>query len=278
MKATEKWTVGRKAISPDKTPYRDFQILRTIKLTLVFIIKLVETNPVSMNCLIVDDDILSLTALRHLLTMDKSLTLIAECSDAAEAYKKIIDNQIDLLFLDIEMPEMNGIDLVRSLAGKRPMIIFTTSGTAYAAEAFDLNVVDFITKPVMSLRFLQAVTKAKELNRVNSFELETKGDEFVFIRDSNIIRRLRLDDIIYLEAMGDYVKICLSKMDYTIHSTLKGVEQKLNHRNFLKVHRSFIVNISKIDTMDGGMLIMEGNLVPVSDAYRAVLNRRMQIL
>ena len=231
-----------------------------------------------MNCLVVDDNKMELAAVKQLISLDTSLHLIGECTDAADAFQKILDHPIDLLFLDIEMPELSGIELVKSLDGKRPMIIFMTSGTEYAAEAFDLNVVDFITKPLVPARFLQATTKAKELNKVKSFSLEPRNDEFIFIRDSNIIRRIKLDDILYMEAMGDNVKICLSNQVYSIHSTMKAVEQKLNPRNFLRVHRSFIVNISKIDTIDGGMLIMEQNMVPVSDAYRSALNKRMQVL
>ncbi|TDQ09695.1 LytR/AlgR family response regulator transcription factor [Pedobacter metabolipauper] len=232
-----------------------------------------------MNCLIVDDNKIALTTLRQMISMDPSLTLVGECGDAAEAHRLLLVHHVDLIFLDIEMPEMSGIELVKSLEGKRPMIIFTTSDIVYAAEAFDLNVVDFITKPIVPGRFFQAVEKAKELKKMKSlYVAANREEEFIFIRDSNIIRRIRLKDILYLEAMGDYVKIYSLTANYTIHSSLKAVEQKISATIFLRVHRSFIINLSKIDTIEGGTLIINHNLVPVSDAYRAALNKRMLIL
>lgn len=231
-----------------------------------------------MNCLIVDDNKIALTALKQMVNMDSSLTLISECDNAIDACREVIEGQIDLLFLDIEMPGMTGIDVVRNLGEKRPLIIFTSGHTDYAAEAFDLNVVDYLTKPIIPVRFMQAVKKAKDLLKTKGMSVGNKEDEFVFIRDSNVVRRLRAADILYLEAMGDYVKIYVPDQVYSIHSSLKSVEQKLTQNMFLRVHRSFIVNVNKIDTLEGGTLIISKNLVPVSDAYRAALNKRMQIL
>lgn len=231
-----------------------------------------------MNCLIVDDNKIALTALKQMVRMDSTLTLVKECEDATAAYQEIMLGQIDLLFLDIEMPGMSGVELVKSLGEKRPMIIFTTSRVDYAAEAFDLSVIDYLLKPIIPVRFLQAVEKAKTLLKNKNIAIVNKEDEFIFIRDSNVVRRLKLSDILYLEAMGDYVKVYVSNHVYSIHSSLKAVEQKLTHGIFLRVHRSFIINVSKIDTVEGGTLIIHNHLVPVSDAYRSALNKRMQIL
>lgn len=231
-----------------------------------------------MNCLIVDDNAIARTVLKQMVSMDPELVLIGECEDAIEAYKTVLSNQIDLLFLDVEMPGMTGIELVKSLEGKRPMIIFTTGTTDYAAVAFDLNVVDFLIKPILPVRFLQAIEKARDLLKNKQTATTVKEDEFIFIRDSSTVRRLRVSDILYLEAMGDYVKINVPNQVYSIHSSLKAVEQKLSPSVFLRVHRSFIVNVSKIDTIEGGTLIINKLMVPVSDAFRAALNKRMQIL
>lgn len=210
--------------------------------------------------------------------MEPALTVTGECFDAVEAYKQLQMNEVDILFLDIEMPDMSGIDLVKSLGDKRPMVIFTTSTTDYAAEAFDLNVVDFLIKPVSPARFLMAVEKAKKMLMIKGLAFTDKEDEFVFIRDSNVVRRLKVSDILYMEARGDYVRINVSDQTYSIHSSLKSVEEKLSKNTFLRVHRSFIINVSKIDTIEGGTLIVNRNIVPVSDAYRAALYKRMHIL
>jgi two-component system LytT family response regulator len=231
-----------------------------------------------MNCLVVDDNIIALTVMKKLISMASGLTVVGECADALTAYEQLQTNTVDLLFLDIEMPDMSGIDLVKSLGDKRPMVIFTTSTTDYAAEAFDLNVVDFLIKPVTPARFLIAVEKAKRMLVTKSLNQTDKDDEFVFIRDSNIVRRLKVNDILYMEAKGDYVRINIADGDYSIHSSLKSVEEKLSKNIFVRVHRSFIVNVSKIDTIEGGTLIVNRKIVPVSDAYRSGLYKRMQIL
>lgn len=229
-----------------------------------------------MNCLIVDDSDISREILKKMVALDQELNLVAECKDATEAYNKIIEYQIDLLLLDIEMPEMTGIELVRSLGQKQPLIIFTTSRSDYAAEAFDLAVVDFITKPVTAVRFLQAIERAKEF-RVKPQNLNIKNDGFIFIRDSTVIRNIKLLDILFFEAQGDYVRIYVGDKSYTIYSTLKAVEDKFTDNIFFRVHRSFIVNISKIDTLENGLITINGNKIPVSDAYRGPLNKRIQV-
>lgn len=213
-----------------------------------------------------------------MISLEPALTVVGECFSAVEAYMQLQQKEIDILFLDIEMPDMNGLELVKSLGDKRPMVIITTSTADYAAEAFDLNVVDFLIKPVRPARFLMGVEKARKMMMVKSLAMPDNADEFVFIRASNVVRRLKINDILYMEARGDYVKINIPGHTYAIHSSLKSVGEKLSKSTFFKVHRSFIVNVSKIDTIDGGMLVINQNIVPVSDAYRAGLYDRMQFL
>lgn len=231
-----------------------------------------------MNCLIIDDNEIARLTLRQLTMLDPSLNVVGECSDAAIAYAAIVASQIDLLLLDIEMPGMSGIELAKSFVQRQPMIIFTTSKKDYAVEAFELNVVDFITKPIAPARFLQAIAKAKETLKNKNDKSLGPADEFMFIRDSNVVRRLRINDILYLEAKGDYVRIATKDNLYTIHSSLKAMQDKLPAHIFLKVHRSYIINVGKIDTLEGGTLVIGQNLVPVSDAYKNLLNKRMQII
>lgn len=231
-----------------------------------------------MNCLVVDDQKIFRNILKSLFDLDNSLVLVGECADAIEARQKIADDQIDLLFLDIRMPGMSGIELARILEGKRPLIIFTTSVGDYALEAFDLNVVDFLLKPILPVRFLKAVDKAKEMIRSLDLRRERWQTEYIFIRDSNVVRRLKLDDIDYFEATGDHVRVLVKGKDYFIHSSLKTIAQKLPPHAFLRVHRSFIVNLSRIDTLEGKTLLINHHFIPVSDAYRADLNKHMLFL
>lgn len=231
-----------------------------------------------MNCLVVDDNDLARLTLKKLLTLDVSLVLIDDCPTADVAYQMIQTTNIDLLFLDIEMPGMNGLELAKSLAENSTMIVFTTSKRNYAVEAFDLNVVDFILKPVTPVRFLQAVKKAKSIYQTRTQNKNERLQEFIFIRDANTVKRIKLADILFLEAQGDYVKIVADGNVYQIHSSLKSVEDKIPPSIFLRVHRSFIINLSKIDTIEGNTLVIDRKFVPVSDAYKATLNKRMRIL
>ena len=231
-----------------------------------------------MNALIVDDNEMARMMLKQLAGRIDDLAIVAECSSAFEAYNFLLSESVDLLLLDIEMPGMSGLDLTKNLTNKRPIIIFITSKREYAADAFDLNVVDYIIKPVQSSRFIQAIDKAREILDSNREEMKFKDDEFVFIRDSNIVRRLKLDNILYAEAMGDYVKLYTPEKFYAIHVTLKMVEERLPASRFLRVHRSYLVAVDKIDSMEGGALIINHKPVPVADAYRSALNKRMNII
>src|ERR1700733_620897 len=173
-----------------------------------------------MNVLIVDDNKIARTTTKQLAGKVADITIVGECSSAMEAYNLLQVQSVDLLLLDIEMPGMSGLELSKNIANKRPVIIFITSKREYAAEAFDLNVVDYIVKPVTSSRFIQAIDKAREILESKMEEVNLKEDEFVFIRDSNIVRRLKLDKILYAEAMGDYVKLFTPEKFYAIHTTL----------------------------------------------------------
>ena len=231
-----------------------------------------------MNCLIVDDNQIARTTLRQLASGIKDITIAGECADALEAYNLLLEQRVDVVLLDIEMPGMSGLELTQNLGKKRPIIIFITSKKDYASEAFDLNVADYIVKPIVPSRFIQAIDKAREILQSQSEEVKMNEDEFIFIRDSNVVKRLKLDEILYAEAMGDYVKLHTPQRFFAIHTTLKTVEQRLPATKFLRVHRSYMVAIDKIDTIQEGTIIISGKPVPVADAYRATLNKRMNIL
>ena len=231
-----------------------------------------------MNCLIVDDNKIARATLQQLASSVKGLTVVGESVDAMEAYNFLNEHNVDLVLLDIEMPGMSGIELTRNLEKKRPIIVFTTSKKEYAAEAFDLNVADYLVKPITPGRFLQAIEKAREIFESNDEELQLADDEFIFIRDSNIVKRLKLDEILYAEAMGDYVKLYTPSRFFAIHTTLRSVEERMPKNKFIRVHRSYIVAVSKIDTLREGALVINGKSIPVADSYRSALNKRMNIL
>ena len=231
-----------------------------------------------MRCLIVDDNQLARMAMKQLVSQVQMLELVAECSDAMQAYNYLNSGQVDLLFLDIEMPGMTGIELTKKLGNKEPLIIFTTAKPDYAVEAFELNVVDYVVKPVSTARFLQAVEKAKEALDSNKQEVKIEDKEFVFVKDNGILKKLNVEDILYLEAMGDYVKVHTPQKFHVLHSTLKSIEEKLPLNKFLRIHRSYIVALHKIDFIQDGIISIGKSSIPVAETYKAALNKRLNLL
>lgn len=231
-----------------------------------------------MRCLIVDDNQLARMAMKQLVSQVQMLELVAECSDAMQAYNYLRNDQIDLLFLDIEMPGMTGIELTKKLGNKRPLIVFTTAKTDYAVEAFELNVVDYLVKPVAIPRFLQAVEKAKETLDSNKQEVKIEEQQFVFVKDNGVLKKINVEDILYLEAMGDYVKVHTAQKFHVLHSTLKSIEEKLPASKFIRVHRSYIVALQKIDFIQDGVISIGKASIPVAETYKSTLNKRLNLL
>jgi DNA-binding LytR/AlgR family response regulator len=217
-------------------------------------------------------------ALKQLVSQVQNLDVTAECSNAMEAYDQLSANSTDLLFLDIEMPEMSGIDLIKKLGDKKPLIIFTTAKTDYAVEAFELNVIDYLVKPITQSRLVQAVEKAQEALDSNKEEVKVEEQGFVFVKDNGMLKRISIDDILFLEAMGDYVKVHTALKFHVVHATLKSIEEKLPSTKFLRVHRSYIVAINKIDFIQEGTIAIGKTTIPVADTHKANLNKRLNLL
>ncbi|MEP7142379.1 MAG: LytTR family DNA-binding domain-containing protein [Ferruginibacter sp.] len=168
--------------------------------------------------------------------------------------------------------------LTRSLGDKKPIIVFITSKRDYAVDAFELNVADYIVKPITPSRFLQSVEKAREIYNSNKADVTVGGKEFVFFRDNGILKRLLVEDIDFLEAMADYVQVFTQQKFHAVHTTLKKLEEKLPANKFLRVYRSSIVAVGKIDKGEEGVTVINNKPVPVADAYRNALNRRLNVL
>lgn len=231
-----------------------------------------------MITLIIDDNAIARTTLLELTSQIKGVVVACECGNAIDAYNYLQENTVDLLLLDIEMPGMSGLELIKNMGNKKPVIIFTTSKKEYAVEAFELNVADYLVKPITPGRFLQAIEKARQVVESNKEEIRWENDEFIFIRDSNIVRRLKLEEILYAEAMGDYVKLFTAKKFFAVHTSLRSLEERLPASRFLRIHRSYMVAIDKIDTLQDGAVLIGDKSLPVADAYRKTLNKRMNVL
>ncbi|MFL5740728.1 MAG: LytR/AlgR family response regulator transcription factor [Flavisolibacter sp.] len=231
-----------------------------------------------MKCIIVDDNKMARMALKQLVSQLTSLELVAECNDATEALQALNNIPIDLLLLDIEMPDMTGLDLIKKLGNNRPLIIFTTAKKDYAVEAFELNVVDYLVKPIALPRLKQAVEKAQEAIDSDKQEVKVEEQGFVFVKDNGVLKRISIEDILFLEAMGDYVKVHTPQKFHVVHATLKSIEEKLPPSKFIRVHRSYIVAINKIDYIQEGTISIGKTTIPVADTHKSNLNRRLNLL
>jgi DNA-binding LytR/AlgR family response regulator len=230
-----------------------------------------------MNCLIVDDNPLASLTLKQLATQINSITIVGECNSAVEAYNYINNCPVDLLFLDIEMPGMTGLELVKSLTVK-PIVIFTSSEKKYAAEAFELCVADYLVKPVNLQRLLQAVAKAEEIIERKNTEISTFENDYFFIKEGKVIKKIGLGEVLWIEAMGDYVKIKVADKWHIVHSTLKQLEEKLDSTLFVRVHRSYIIAFKKIDTIEEGVLNINGFSIPIADSYKPSFLKKLKIV
>jgi DNA-binding LytR/AlgR family response regulator len=231
-----------------------------------------------MKCIIVDDNKMARMALKQLVSQLSNVELVAECNDAAEALDILNSSQVDVLLLDIEMPGMTGLDLIKKLGNTKPLIIFITAKKDYAVEAFELNVIDYLIKPIALPRLKQAIDKAQETLESNKQEVKVEEQGFVFVKDNGILKRIAIDDILFLEAMGDYVKVHTLQKFHVVHATLKSIEEKLPASKFIRVHRSFIVAINKIDYIQEGTISIVKTTIPVADTHKSNLNKRLNLL
>jgi DNA-binding LytR/AlgR family response regulator len=213
-------------------------------------------------------------SLTQMVAQSKILMVVGECASAIEAFEFLRNNTVDVLFLDVEMPEMSGIELLKSLTHK-PVVILTTSNKNYAAEAFELSVVDFLVKPFTFPRFMRALQKAADLIQRSETEVSNIGSDYLFIKENKTVKKLSIDDILWMEAMGDYVKIQSDKKTHIVHTSLRVLEEKMEPSLFVRVHRSYIIPIAKIDYIEECVIYITGKPIPLAETYKASLNKRL---
>lgn len=229
------------------------------------------------SALIVDDNPMSRILLRQLLEQVPYIIIAGEYDNAVDAITALNRSATDILFLDIEMPGMSGIELLQSLP-VRPLTIFTSGNKAYGAEAFELNVVDYLVKPLQLPRTMMAINRAVELMKQKDVFLNEAESEHLFIKENKLIRKLPIDHIYILESKGDYVKIYTPEKHYVVHATLKLFEDRLPEAKFMRVHRSFIVALDKIDYIEENILYLNNTPVPLSESYRGYFLKKLNLI
>ncbi|MBF9141421.1 LytR/AlgR family response regulator transcription factor [Hymenobacter properus] len=232
-----------------------------------------------LSCLVVDDDPMSVQVVLNCINNTPFLTAAGSYTNPVEAAEALRTQPVDLLFLDVEMPLMSGIELLRTLQHP-PLVVLITSSKDYAVQAFEHAVVDYLVKPVSYGRFLQAAQKALEMAErqssagADNIEDTPANAAFTFVKVDNKLVRVTFADVRYVEALGDYVHIITGQSKLIVYSTMKGVEEKFPSSLFVRVHRSFIVNVNHIQALEDNMLTVEGKQIPVGQTYlRDVMQR-----
>ena len=232
-----------------------------------------------MKCIIIDDEAAARAIIENLCSKVETLNVIADFPNAIEAMKYLNKNEVDLIFLDIHMPDFTGFDFIETLKTP-PGIIITTSDRNFAMEAFEYDcIIDFLVKPITLSRFTKAVQKSRKnigIKTSNNEEALAESDLYVNI-DRRLIK-IDMSSIYLIEANGDYINVKTEDKDYTIHSTLQKIEKKLPEDLFLKVHRSFVINVKKIVDIEDNSVLINKHVIPVSRANRPELMKRLNLL
>ena len=232
-----------------------------------------------MKCVIIDDEPLAIDVIESYILKIGDIEIVAKSNNPFEAISILKKHQVDLVFLDIEMPNLSGIDLVKALENM-PQFIFTTAYPKYALDGFNLNATDYLVKPIPFHRFLKAISKAKEkyelehkfvVNTLSVNPQETNiKDDYIFVKSEYKLIKIELKDLIYIEGLKDYVKFYTTYAEKPILSliSMKSLEEELSDKKFMRVHRSFIVNLKKVMTIERSRIIFGKKYIPVSEKYK----------
>ena len=232
-----------------------------------------------MNCIVIDDDATARLIIKQLCLKSEKVNVLEEFSSAIEAIKYLNNKTVDLVYLDIHMPTFSGFDFIKTLK-KLPKIILTTSDTNLALEAFEYKgVVDYLVKPISNNRFQKSLEKlAALLPQTELKSEEIISTEFLYVNVDKRLVKVKISDIYIIEAKGDYINIKTENKNYLVHSSLKKIEDKLPSNSFFKVHRSFIINTSKIIDIEDNTVLIKKEVVPVSRSNKGELMKKLNLL
>ncbi|WP_346857206.1 LytTR family DNA-binding domain-containing protein [uncultured Draconibacterium sp.] len=221
-------------------------------------------------CLIVDDEPLATEVLKSHIQKVSSLQVVGTCFDAVEAFDFLKNNDVDLMFLDIQMPEMKGTDLVRTLQNP-PAVVFTTAYREYAIESYELNILDYLLKPISFERFLQTIDKYNQQNiTISEVSLhKNNGDEeYIYLREKNIIHKVPVSEVIFVESFGDYIKLHTNDREINSRATISSIQKTLPDKLFIRIHRSYLVAKKRITSFSPVMVTLAGKEFPIGTRYR----------
>jgi DNA-binding LytR/AlgR family response regulator len=228
-----------------------------------------------MNCVIVDDEPLAREGMSSYVREVDFLRLTGVCENPLELTRLLDQQSVDLLFLDIQMPKMNGLDFLKTVQNP-PLVIVTTAYPTYAIEGFQLNVLDYLLKPITFDRFFQSVAKAKDYYQlINRGAAAGAKPDYFFIRCGSKYEKIHFSQILYIEGMQNYITLYTEKGKFVTLLYLKNLEENLDSRSFIRVHKSYIVSIDKIEAIEGNEIFIQSHRIPMSRNYREEVIRRV---
>lgn len=222
-----------------------------------------QTNGLPLKCLIVDDEPVAIKGVVNFINQLDFLEVADTCTSALKAAELLKAKDIDLMFLDINMPMLSGLDFLESL-DKSPLTVLTTAYSEHALEGFRLNVVDYLMKPLEFQRFFQAANKALDLFQSQMVQNKEAADSAMYIRQGDTFRRIVWEDILFVEGMQNYLKLHFQDKTFIIHQTMISLEEMLPKDSFFRIHQSYLINVRKIDAISGGRVFIDGKQLPVS--------------
>lgn len=219
-------------------------------------------------CILIEDEVLAQNVMKKYISEHPSLHLVAVCADALEAQQLLARQPVSILFVDINLPRLSGIGFLKSLPQLPPAIIFTTAYSEFAVEGFELNAVDYLVKPFSFERFLKAVNKAFEKLGQRTPGHTGVSPASIFIKADKKVYNIILDEILYLEALDDYVKVVTTQAGYLVHDTLKNLQEQLPAAFFIRVHKSYIIAKSRIIFFEGNYVKVGDKDIPIGASFR----------
>ena len=228
----------------------------------------------AIQCAIIEDEPLAQNILKTYIEDHPALALTAICNNAEEAQKVLLRENIELLFLDINLPKLSGISFLKTLPHP-PLVIFTTAYPEYAVEGFELDAIDYLLKPFSFERFLKAANKA--VRQLNTKEISDQPtSSFIFLKADKKVHKVNLDDILHIEAAGDYVKVVTENGQYLVNDTLKGLQDELPGVQFIRVHKSYIISRNKIKFFEGNYVKVGNADIPIGNSYKEEISTRLK--
>ena len=230
----------------------------------------------NINCIIIDDEPLAIKVIENHLQEFHNINIVQTFNNPIDSLTVLKENTIDVIFLDINMSKMNGLDFLKTVKVE-PHIVITTAYREFAAESFDLNVLDYLVKPIPFPRFLKSINKiTQQLSLTKEVKQgENYDDQFIFLKVDKKLVKIKYKDILYIESLKDYIKIFTITKNYIVHRSLTGITEELPSKKFIRIHRSYTIAIDKVDTVEGNSVEIKSKRIPIGRKY---INQTKQII